>query len=199
MDVIRIAIVGAGSVRCTPAVIGSLANYYGERPLELRFVDADAERLDLFDRFARLAFRAANSDHHLISTDSFGDALEDADRVILQIGRNCAEKLIKDSSRNLDSDTLVQAAVSHVLEFIPEGAHILNLLRQDFDLPLSTYRLDWNLTIPPSDRASMPHKILRWLREDENIVEYLDEYLHSPLKAWLDNPMNAQFIPGVIR
>ena len=50
-------------------MIASLANYFGERPLDIVMFDADSERLDLFDRFARLTFSAMNSTHHLRSTD----------------------------------------------------------------------------------------------------------------------------------
>ena len=69
---------GIGNVRCAPAIVGSLSNYFGERPLEIRFWDADWERLDLFDRFARLCFHVSKCPHQLISTDESDEALDGA-------------------------------------------------------------------------------------------------------------------------
>src|SRR5579862_3123007 len=99
MGPIHVAILGAGSVRCTPAVVGSLATYFGERDLQIRMYDADMERLDLFDRFARLCFAMTKNGHGLISTVSADEAVVGADRVLLQIGENCARKYLKERHR----------------------------------------------------------------------------------------------------
>src|SRR4051794_39669255 len=99
MSIMRLAILGGGSVRCSPAVLASLATYFGERPLEIRMFDADVERLDLFDRLARLCFAMTKNPHTLISTTDAVEATEAADRVILQVGENCARKYLKEQHR----------------------------------------------------------------------------------------------------
>ena len=199
MDVVKVAVIGAGSVRCSPAVIGSLANYYGERPLELRFADADAERLDLFDRLACYAFKTANSDHVLLSTEDFFEAMDGADRVIVQIGANCARKILRQNGiiggGVLDDGTLIEAAVGHVLSDCGDQADVLSLMAPEVRLPLDHYyRLNWPGPLDGSNRASMPHQILRWLREDEDIVKLLDQHLSSPLKAWLVDRTMAESV-----
>src|SRR5687767_3239764 len=92
MGDIRLAILGGGSVRCTPKVVAALATYFGERPLEIVMWDSDGERLDLFDRFARYLFLMTSTPHRLISTTDPYEALQGADAVIFQVGVNCARK-----------------------------------------------------------------------------------------------------------
>src|SRR5947209_12666480 len=99
MSVTRLAILGAGSVRCTTPVIASLATYFGERPLEIRMFDADMERLDLFDRLARLCFMMTKNEHTLISTCDAAEAIENAERAVLQVGENCARRYLRERHR----------------------------------------------------------------------------------------------------
>lgn len=90
MDARRIAIMGIGSRRRGPATVAALTACAEDFDLELRFWDADAERLDLFDRLARVCFRAAEVEPRLLTLSDPAEALERADGVIVAVGRNCA-------------------------------------------------------------------------------------------------------------
>jgi hypothetical protein len=76
-------------------VIASLANYFGERPLDVHLWDSDPERLDLFDRFARLCFRMNKSKHSLMASEETQETLVDASAIVLMVGENCASKYLK--------------------------------------------------------------------------------------------------------
>src|SRR5689334_604604 len=113
----NLAILGAGSVRCSVPVIASIATYFGERPLDIRLYDADEERLDLFDRFARTVFAFNKNPHRVRTGIDAKELLEDVDRVILQVGRNCARKEAKAAgARVLTSETdRISASLARLL------------------------------------------------------------------------------------
>jgi hypothetical protein len=193
----RLAILGAGSVRCTPAVVASLATYFGERPLEIRMFDADLERLDLFDRFARVCFLMTRSVHTLISTTDAAEACLDADRVILQVGENCARKYLKERHRmgiaDLGAAAMIEQAVEELLGGVSPEAEVLSLQRGDILVPRDHYyRLNWLGEPTASDRAALPHQVLRWIRGEDYTHELLREHERSPLKSWLDDVSTAQ-------
>lgn len=184
MEFVRLAIVGAGSVRCSPAVIASLATYFGERPLQIRMYDADEERLDLFDRFARLCFLATKATHNLISTADPAEALEEATYAIFQIGENCARKFLHAEPGD---PNLVARASDRLAMLVPDRARVLSLQRPDAPLPLPNYRhLDWPGSITEDHRRSVPLQVLRYLNEEEYVHEIVRDNERSPLKDWLN-------------
>lgn len=184
MEVVRLAIIGAGSMRCTPTVVGSLATYFGERPLEVRMFDADEERLDLFARFATSLFRFNSAPHTVMATLDVEEALSGADFVILQVGENCARRFLKRSPGQN-----VQEALSRISLLIPGSSEVLSLQKVDIQVPLEGYR---SLPCEPepdlSKRGVLAHQILRWIRGEEYPHEFLRENERSPIRAWLDNP-----------
>ncbi len=193
MDSLKLTILGAGSVRCSVPVIASLATYFGERELAIRFSDADNERLDLFDRLARVCFIAMNSTHSLLSTTDMRESLEDSDLVIVQVGSNCARKYLRASRRQgiaeLDDRSMIEQAVEALTAFIPNGATVLSLVDPEILLPKSQYyRLNWPEPIPDSDRSTIPHQVLRWVRGEDGVGDLLRKYEASPIKTWLDAP-----------
>jgi hypothetical protein len=95
MEEIGLAIIGAGSVRCGPPIVASLASYFGERSVNVALWDADAERLDLFERFARTSFSVLKCTHSVFATLEPEEALVGADRVVLALDVNCAKKYLK--------------------------------------------------------------------------------------------------------
>jgi hypothetical protein len=199
VDPIRLAILGAGSVRCTPAVIGSLATYFGERPLEIRMYDADLERLDLFDRFARLCFIMAKNDHSLMSTTDSVECTEGADRVVLQVGENCARKYLKERHRmgiaDLGGEAMIEQAVEELLGTVSLEAEVLSLQRPEIEIPLDRYyRLGWLREPSRADRQALPHQALRWIRGEEYTHDFLREHERSPFKTWLDNVNSAELV-----
>jgi hypothetical protein len=195
----RLAILGGGSVRCTPAVVAALATYFGERPLEIRMYDADLERLDLFDRLARLCFLMTKNEHSLMSTTDSVECTEGAERVILQVGENCARKYLKERHRmgiaNLGAEAMIEQAVEELLGTVPFEAEVLSLERPEIAIPRDHYyRLNWLAEPTPAERQAFPHQALRWIRGEEYTHEFLRDQERSPLKAWLDDVSAAELV-----
>jgi len=162
----RLTVIGAASVRYAPAICGGLACFFGERPLEIRFWDPDAERLDLFDRFARYLFKLNKTPHLLISTDDPAEAIFGADRIVIGLDAHGAN-LYREGA---DSD----AAVALLAPSFPDGAAILDL------------RADPTIPEPDEDALrALPHMVMRYLHGDEYAYEFLQEQQSSPVKRWL--------------
>jgi len=187
MSAIKLTVLGVGSRRNSIPVIASLATYFGERPLDIAFYDADEERLDLFDRFARLSFLMMKSTHALTSSTDFREALADAHYVILQVGENCARKELGRRSRRMDATTAKRLAIQRIAESMSSDIHLLNLsggaLEQE-----SVYALDWPPAPSLEEPYAVPFQILRWLNGEEYPYDVFREHEHSPVKRWLDDP-----------
>jgi hypothetical protein len=187
MSAIKLTVLGVGSRRNSIPVISSLATYFGERPLDIAFYDADEERLDLFDRFARLSFLMMKATHSLSSSTDFREALDGARFVVLQVGENCARKELGRRSHRMDGATVKRLAIQRVAEFISPDAHLLDLSGGQLEHE-SVYALDWPPVLPSEEPYAVPFQILRWLNGEEYPYEVFREQEHSPLKQWLDDP-----------
>jgi hypothetical protein len=88
-----VTVVGAGSVRCAPPVLSSVAAPRFERPIELRLYDANAERLDLMARLAERLFEIARVEHEVQSTDSLDEAVRGSDAVVVCLYEDCARRM----------------------------------------------------------------------------------------------------------
>ena len=157
-----------------PALIGSFATYFGERPLEIRFWDADAERLDLFDRFARLCFTVNKCSHRLVSTDDPKEALDSAGRVVIAVGGNCARKLI--GPVDDQGEGLIPAAVATLSCNMSPEAEVLSLVADGAD---AWPHLDWpappseaERPRPPSPRFAIPARRRVSARVLQNLYLY---------------------------
>ena len=157
---------GAGSVRRSAPVIASIANYFGELPLEVRLWDTNEERLDLFDQFARLCFILGGSKHRLVSTTDEVEALAGATHAIFIAGNDCLKSF---------SGTLVP----------PETCQLL-ILTDLIRIPGRCFSGDWPPPLTSAQRVSLPHQILRWIRSEESAVDYLKSYETSPIRSWLN-------------
>lgn len=166
MEPERLAVIGAASLRFGPMICGGLAVYFGERPLEVRFWDADPERLDLFDRFARYLFELNKTPHLLITTDDPHEALFGTDRVVVALDEHGAESFRPEAT----SVTVVEALRP---EF-PDGAPVLDL-RDDPTIPEPT----------EEEIRALPHDIMRYIRQDDWPYAFLRECETSPVKLWL--------------
>jgi hypothetical protein len=202
MNPTRLAILGAGSVRCSPPVMVSLASYFGERPLEVILYDSDAERLDLFDRFARLCLLASRNPATILATEDAQEALAGADKVIVQVGENCARKYLKGQRRQgfaeMDGSALVEQAMDLMLGLVEKDVQILSLLREGVDLPVDAYvSHEWPGEISEAERRATPFQILRWLHGEEYLHEMFKQYERSPLTSWLDDASTLEFVLGV--
>lgn len=194
---IKLAILGAGSLRCMPPVISALSTYAGERPLEIRLYDADEERLDLMDRFCRHCFHFSNSTHDVRYRPNPSEAVEQADRIVLMVGRNCARKFmrVKFSGVSSQDDVMITSTIGTLLTSAPPEADILSLERRSVGIPVSFFRrMDWPGEPKDEDLRWLPHQILRWIKAEETIYKFLDEQEDSPFKAWLDDPNVAELV-----
>jgi len=198
MPVSRLTVLGAGSTRCAPGIVGSLASYFGELPLEIRFYDADEERLDTFDRLARLCFESYGVSHLLISTTDPIEALADTEAVILAIDANCAHRMLAKSAEPQESD--IQTAVNRLIGDLPTDVAMLSLLDESISLPRTAYyRSPWPGPLADESRYRLPMQILRWLNKEDMLYDLLSSNEHSPLKAWLDDPRTADMVLGSLK
>ena len=196
MQPVVLAVLGAGSVRCSPAIIGALGSYYGERPLEVRFYDPDAERLDLFDRLARVVFEDTSVEHSILSLDDPQEVLEGADLVVVALDDHGARKFLK-LRPGTESPEVLRRAVRSLTEMIPEGALVLSLLSPEVTIPHETYyRLDWPPALEEKEWVSVPFQVLRWIHREEAFFDLLNAHEKSPLKRWLDDPSTAEPVIG---
>lgn len=162
--------------------------------------DADLERLDLFDRLARLCFMMTKATHSLMSTTLLPEALEDADRIILQVGENCARKYLKEQHRSgiadLPAPSMIELALEEMLAPVSSDTEILSLQRPEIVIPCRHYYRvsDWPKEPTYAERFSIPHQALRWIRGEEYTHEFLNEQERSPLKAWLDNASSLELV-----
>jgi hypothetical protein len=170
-----------------PPIIGSLSTYFGERPLEVRFWDADEERLDLFDRFARLCFAFNKCGHGLVSTTDPDEAVEGASRLILAVEENCARKYLSGQGSLLGhgetDEVLIRRTASQVTEKVDVEASVFSMINVEPTRP-DWLQIDWP---EPDERERMafPHQVLRFLSGGEYPHAFLREYLDFPLKGWL--------------
>jgi len=201
MSAMRLAILGAASLRCGPPIVGTLASYFGERPLEIRMYDADAERVDLFDRLARLCFMSSYSPHQLITTSDPEEALDGADAIVLALDANCARKYLRSTSSRGLADIgdlgMVEQAVAYLIGAVPQSTPILSLLGPEILVPRSTYRrLEWPEDPAAEETFQLPFQILRWINKEEPVTDLLINHEQTPFKAWLDDPRLAELVLG---
>jgi len=199
MSEVRLSVLGAGSVRCSVPVMAALATYFGERPLDITLYDADEERLDLFDRFARLCFLSTKSTHSLKSTTDYKAALEKPDMVIVQVGENCARKFLKETRRQgfaeLGRASLIEQAVEDLIRDVHPPTPVLSLVADAIVYPRDVYQsTDWPPALTEAERSAYPLQVLRWCHGDEYVFEILRMHEKAPLKAWLDDPSSLPLV-----
>ena len=186
METIKLAVIGAGNLRCSPAVIGSLGTYFGERPIELFLWDADEERLDLFDRLARACFLATKATHRVLASTEIDEALEESNFVLFQLGENCCRKYINASAETAD-DEAIRQALNDISPRVPDEATTLSIMPERFHVLLSNVEhLDWPAPIAPDKHAEHLFQVLRWVNGEDGFYPLLKEQQSSPLKKWLN-------------
>lgn len=201
MSVVRLTVLGAGNVQKAPSIVGSLANYFGERPLKITFYDADEERVDLFDRLARLCFVSNYSSHELSTTIDPREALAEADLIVLALDANCARKYLKSERPGgfaaPDELSLIEQAVADLLGGVSPSIPVLSLLDSEISVPRATYnRLSWPPPMSEATERAMPMQVIRWLRKEDMLYELFSTTDHSPLQAWLNDPTSAELVLG---
>jgi len=186
-------------VRHSPTVIAALANYFGERPLEICLFDADEERLELFSRFARVCCTVSRSQHLVYACADLDEALDEADLVIVQIDENCARKYLATQERRTEAEgesTLadVQAIGAAAQAMVPMelilAGRALSLIEPGI-LPGCRAVVDWPPSVPENEQYKVPHQVLRWVRGEEHVGAWLAEHDRSPLRVWLDEAISG--------
>ena len=187
MSEIKIAILGAGNVSCSPHVFASLATFFGERPLAIHLWDADEERLDTFDRLARTMFLATKATHRVLASTDVHEALEGVDRAIVQIGSNCARKYIRPESE-MANEECVRLTLNDLAPRLQDECVVANLMPSYRHLPIAHARhFDWPKVLVGEDRNVMIFQTLRWINGEDGFYPLLRDNQNSPLKAWLNS------------
>ncbi|MEA2553271.1 MAG: hypothetical protein QOJ65_1447, partial [Fimbriimonadaceae bacterium] len=92
-------------------------------------------------------------------------------------------------------DAMISKTLATMLESAPAEADVLSLERKTVSIPTSFYRrMDWPGEPTDEQLRWMPHQILRWIKAEEQIYEFLKEQEDSPFKAWLDDPNAADLV-----
>ncbi|MCW5938775.1 MAG: hypothetical protein KF884_05490 [Fimbriimonadaceae bacterium] len=112
----RVAVIGAGNLRCMPPVLAVLAVWRPTGQAEFRLYDANEERLDLFDRFFRACLEETDNDAPVRATTELSEALEEATEVIVALNEDGAWRMlgltsVKEFEERVDEDEV----------FIPHG------------------------------------------------------------------------------
>lgn len=195
----RVAILGIGNLRTLYEIVGALATYFGERPLEVALWDADAERLDLFFHFLRFACTFNQNEHRIFASDDPAEMAAGASHVVICPDRNCAFRYLRSIGRGSDPipahTSAVGAACLELMSFVPEGASILEYTGEPVRLatPLH-YRLDVPPELATAEKQAIPYDIMRWLRGEDFLHGFLRDAERSPLKTWLENPSIATLV-----
>ena len=181
---VRVAVLGAGSLRCGPAIGASLAQYFGERPLEFCFWDADAEILEVMVFVARHCLYAMRSPHSVISEEAPADALANADGVIFAMDRRSAAKFLREP----ESEDGVERALQRLSVLLSPEPKYLSLIPEP--VPDGLTRLtsvSWPPPLPDDAPLRLPQRLLRILNSEDPIHELLRGHERTPLSEWLES------------
>lgn len=162
-----------------------MAGYFGERELEVRLFDPDAERLELVGRLATTSFLLEAAPHRVELFSEFPDALKGADLVILAIGENASRRLLGLREAGERGD-IVTEAISRLTRYFPDGVPVLDLTR-DIQLSAEYSRPEgWPPLLTAAESRSQAFQILRWIRGEEPAHRLAQHEQDSPVRAWLD-------------
>ena len=88
-----LALIGAGSVRCCPSVLASIAALSALEDLDIRLYDANQERLDLYFQLAGTIMDLSDREHDVFRRPVLEEALDKADVVILTLNEDCSRRM----------------------------------------------------------------------------------------------------------
>jgi len=208
---VRVALIGAGNMRVAPSVVAALATTCGERPLQVHLFEANAERLDLMDRFARVCFHRTDYGHQVLATDRAEEAVMDAPLVLLALDeegvvewQSPSEPIPDRGEDYRPSDWSTEAWVipgqgdrTVEAEDLVDRLHQLRRaestwvwLEQSM-IPTEAFLLEdialpWPTKICAESPEVIPHQILRWLGGDESLESWLESCVDHPLKPALN-------------
>lgn len=97
-----VVVVGAGNIRCAPAVLGALAGWWPEGEASVSLFDANEERLDLIDRLARRVFDDFHKDMGVRASSDLAEALEGGTAVLLCLNEDGSRRMVGGSVDELE-------------------------------------------------------------------------------------------------
>lgn len=185
----RISVLGIGNPRVGPAIVGALSTFFGEKPIDVLLYDPDIERLELFARFAQVAFSFNRAPHDLTICEDAEDALKDSAKVIVAIDDASARAILRQRGV-VDVSTAISEAVESLLAIGPSSVDILDLTGTSRSGP-GRYRLPLPAEPTSEELRALPHQILRWIRGEEYLHEFFAQHERSPIRDWLERPESA--------
>lgn len=143
MSAVKLAVIGAGSLKGAIPMVASLATYFGERPLDITFYHPEEEPLDLVDRFARLCFLMTKSTHSLRSTVLLEEAMAEVDRVVLlsphRLDTEKTPTLDMISTANTDSPLSESSLALQILRWLNGEEYPFDIIKQQETSQLKTW------------------------------------------------------------
>jgi len=122
----KITLIGGGSLQWTPKILVDFVLTDELKGYQICLHDIDEEALSLMHRLGKKIIREAKGNFHLISTTSLGEALQDADYVILSISTGGLDTMRYDLEIPLKygiyqsvGDTVGPGGLSRALRNIP--------------------------------------------------------------------------------
>lgn len=149
-----------------PELLAALANYFGERPLEIRLHDTNPEFLILNYELARVLLQLNKSTHQLKIFEDKEEALEGIDGLI-QLPPYLESQTPTGQFENGFESKVNLLALGNHLE--PPFRSLEN----------------W----PPNIETPWPgFQVMRWIRGEEYPYELLKRNKDAPIRRWLENP-----------
>ncbi|MCL6624858.1 MAG: hypothetical protein K6T17_09625 [Fimbriimonadales bacterium] len=204
----KIAIIGAGSLRCGMPVLASLFHCPLPQGTRVALYDVHQEALDLLTRLARCLSSEADGKYVIEPAEELSWALDDATTIILCFGLGergrerwrswLSEAGVEDSRGRL---ALLARAIllnpsfeglNEHLYSLNDSVTVINLVRPieltGMLLAAPAVHLDWPPEMTEERRIPMVHHILRLVRGDEYVAEELKNGAETPLVTTLSRP-----------
>ncbi|MCW5936126.1 MAG: hypothetical protein KIT11_02320 [Fimbriimonadaceae bacterium] len=124
-----VCLYGAGNVASSPAVVATVCNWQPESDVEFRLFDANEERLDLLDRFARTCLDRTSLGHMVKATSDLAEASAEVTDAILALHDDCARRMVG------------VPIEPQAVEEEPLGFSYLDLVRGDPNKPTPPHKL----------------------------------------------------------
>lgn len=208
----KIAVIGAGSLRCGMPVLSSLFHCSLPQGTRITLYDVHREALDLLTRLARCLSAEADSKHIIESGEDLAWALDDATTVILCFGlgeqrrerwRNWLSAAGVVDPRGRVALLARAVLLNPVFEELNERLYplsdsvtVINLVRPvdltGMLLAVPAIHLNWPPEIADERRIPMVHHILRLVRGDEYVTEELKNGAETPLVVTLSRPERSR-------
>ncbi|MBS1713710.1 MAG: hypothetical protein JST30_05170 [Armatimonadetes bacterium] len=87
-----VTVVGAGNMRCAPAVASGLAVWCPDELADIRLYDTNEERLDLADRLVRECLEREDVGFPVVSGSGLDEAMDGATDVVFTVYEDCARR-----------------------------------------------------------------------------------------------------------